>query len=286
MKYKATMNLLSASGYAMPFELSENSPLEISLNYGSPVELSNGKKMKSKGTDFKVAPATWLKALATGVVTGINQDPIQGTVVQVTYVNQETAEPCRYDVTYGYVGQVFCRYGQRVNAGDNIAMSKDKLHIEVRYNGELINPVDFLVMVRDNIIMESQKQMDGNNPEVATMDLGVQTPYDETQNEIDMLCSKYFLRYFVDATLGRYRVPQPTTDALTSLINDGIRQHFIFERIPSSFNPAGLGESSVNWQSRMQTILFEDFQLYLALKHGVFLSTLNELEKKKLLTGL
>lgn len=155
MKYKATMNLLSASGYAMPFELSENSPLEISLNYGSPVELSNGKKMKSKGTDFKVAPATWLKALATGVVTGINQDPIQGTVVQVTYVNQETAEPCRYDVTYGYVGQVFCRYGQRVNAGDNIAMSKDKLHIEVRYNGELINPVDFLVMVRDNIIMES-----------------------------------------------------------------------------------------------------------------------------------
>lgn len=72
MKYKATMNLLSASGYAMPFELSENSPLEISLNYGSPVELSNGKKMKSKGTDFKVAPATWLKALATGVVTGIN----------------------------------------------------------------------------------------------------------------------------------------------------------------------------------------------------------------------
>lgn len=29
MKYKATMNLLSPSGYAMPFELSENSPLEI-----------------------------------------------------------------------------------------------------------------------------------------------------------------------------------------------------------------------------------------------------------------
>jgi len=286
MNYKETMNLLSPSGYAMPFELSEKAPLEISLNYGTQVNPKTGKKFHHNGVDFKVSPATLLKALATGVITGISQDNDHGTVIQVTYANQDPRATCRYDVLYGHVTQVGCRFGQQVNAGDNIAKCNDLLHIGVKYNGATINPLDFLVMVRDNLLMESQKQIDGNNPEMASMDFGVRTPYDAYQSEIDMLYSRYFLRYLVDASVGRYRVPDVTSNALTTLIEDGLRQHFIFEQIPSSFNPAGLGRSSVDWQSRMSTLLFEDFQLYLALKHGVFLSHLSELEKKKLLTGL
>ena len=280
MKYKATMNLLSSSGYAMPFELTEDSPLEISLNYGSSVSSPDGKKYNHKGVDFKVQSGSWLKALATGTVTGISQDSIHGTIVQITYSNTDNVEPCRYDVIYGHIGRVYCRYGQQVTAGDSIALSKNLLHVEVRFNGQLVNPIDFLVMVRDNLLMESQKQMAGNNPEVAMMDMDVKTPYDSYQSEVDMLYSKYFLRYFVDATIGRYRVPDATANSLNDLINEGIRQHFIFERMPSSFNPAGLGTSSVDWLGRMQTILFEDFQLYLALKHGVFMSHLSEIEKK------
>lgn len=34
MEYKQSMNLVSPSGYAMPFELSETTPLEITLGYG------------------------------------------------------------------------------------------------------------------------------------------------------------------------------------------------------------------------------------------------------------
>ena len=280
MNYKETMNLLSPSGYAMPFELSEKAPLEISLNYGKQVNPVTGKEFHHSGVDFKVTPMTCLKALATGVVTGIRQDSVHGTMLQVTYQSHGVEYPCSYDVTYGHVGYLYCQYGQKVSADDNLAVSTELLHIEVKFNGRQINPVDFLVMVRDNLLMESQKQMQGNNPEMATMDLGVQTPYDAYQSEIDMLYSRYFLRYIVDTSVGRYKVPEPTSRALTRLIEDGIRQHFIFENIPSSFNPAGLGARSVDWQSRMQTILFDDFQLYLALKHGVFLSHLSENEKK------
>lgn len=285
MKYNTTMNLLSISGYAMPFELSEDAPLEITLGYGKQIHPATGVKFFHNGTDFKVSPASWLKALATGKVTGVGQDSVHGTKIQVTYTSSESSTPCRYDVIYGHISHVYCQYGQRVSAGDNIAMSDDKLHIEVVFNGESINPVDFLVMIRDNLIMQSQKQMDGNNPEIATMDMNVHTPYDQYQSEIDMLYSKYLLNYFVDSSIGRYRVPQRTSDSLSSLIKEAMFKNFLFEVIPSSFNPAGLGQSSVDWQGRMQTTLLDDFLLYLALKHGVFLSHLNEDEKKKLLTG-
>lgn len=280
------MNLQSSSGYAMPFELGENENLVITLNYGRQLHPKTGTKFKHSGTDFKVSPASWLKALATGRVTGITHDAVHGTKILVTYVSSDSSTPCRYDVTYGHISHVYCKYGQQVGAGDNIAMSEDNLHVEVRYNENLINPIDFLVMIRDNMLMESQKQMDGNNPEIATMgDMGVKTPYDQSQSEIDMLYSKYLLSYFVDTNIGRYVVPQRTSDALTSLIKEAMYQKFLFEVIPSSFNPAGLGRSSIDWLGRMQTLLTEDFLMYLALKHGVFLSTLSEDEKKKFLIG-
>lgn len=34
MEYNPTMNLISPSGYAMPFELPETCPLEITMGYG------------------------------------------------------------------------------------------------------------------------------------------------------------------------------------------------------------------------------------------------------------
>ena len=46
-------------------------------------------------------------------------------------------------------------------------------------------------------------------------------------------------------------------------------------------NPLGLGERSLGIIGRVQTLLIHDFLNYLALIHGVFLSSMTEIEKKK-----
>lgn len=43
MEYNHTMNLISPSGYAMPFELPESCPLEITLGYGKQPHPLTGK---------------------------------------------------------------------------------------------------------------------------------------------------------------------------------------------------------------------------------------------------
>lgn len=44
MEYTQSMNLVSPSGYAMPFELPETSPLEITLGYGKQQHPITGKE--------------------------------------------------------------------------------------------------------------------------------------------------------------------------------------------------------------------------------------------------
>lgn len=47
MEYTQSMNLVSPSGYAMPFELPETSPLEITLGYGKQQHPITGKEFFS-----------------------------------------------------------------------------------------------------------------------------------------------------------------------------------------------------------------------------------------------
>ena len=72
------MNLYSPSGYAMPFELPEPCPLVITLGYGDQQHPVTGEKFFHHGVDFKVSPHTWLKALATGIVSGISTNNRKG----------------------------------------------------------------------------------------------------------------------------------------------------------------------------------------------------------------
>ena len=85
-----------------------------------------------------------------------------------------------------------------MKAGDNVAVCDEYLHMEVRFNGQEINPLEFLTMVRDNLVMENQKQMSGNNPEVATLDFDVHTPYDEHEKELNQMYSRFFGTYMKD----------------------------------------------------------------------------------------
>ena len=278
------MSLHSPSGYAMPFELPEPCPLEITLGYGEQVHPKTGEKFFHHGVDFKVAPRTWLKALATGVVSGIASDSRKGFHITVNYRNYAAGDSSSYDVTYSHIRESVSGFGRNVKAGDNIAVCDGLLHVEVRFNGNEVNPLEFLTMLRDNLLVQEQRAMDGNNPEIATLDFPVSTPYDAQQPEIDQMYHRFFGRYMVDLLSNRYRVPGSTETALRSVLAEGAVSGAYYEHAPSMLNPLGLGERSLGLISRVQTLLIHDFLNYLALIHGVFLSSMSEDEKKKLLT--
>ncbi len=284
MEYKQSMNLVSPSGYAMPFELSETTPLEITLGYGKQTHPVTGKEFFHHGVDFKVYPHTWLKALATGVVSGIASDREKGFNITVNYRNYAAGSYAVYDVVYSHIKESIYNFGKSVNAGDNIAVCDDTLHIEVRFNGDEIDPIEFLTMVRDNLIVYEQKTIQGNNPEIATLDFKVETPYDSQQPEIDQMYQRFFGKYMIDLLTSRYKVPNGTEQVLRDVLAEGASSGAYYEHTPSMLNPLGLGERSLGIIGRIQTILTHDFLNYLALMHGVFLSTMTEYEKKKLLT--
>lgn len=279
MQYQ-NMSLYSPSGYAMPFELTESSPLVILKNYGK-----DGQEF-NHGVDFKVQSQTWLKALASGIVSGISSDIQKGFNITVIYSNYAQENKSVFEVTYYHIKESICQFGQNVKAGDNLATSDDYVHIETKYNGEEINPIEFLTMVRDNLVMENQKVLNENNPEIATLDFDVHTPYDSHQKEIEQMYQRFFGSYMKDLLLNRYKVPNPTENSLRNIIQEGASAGAYYEHLPSMLNPLGLGERSFGLIGRLQTLLIQDFLNYLALMQGVFLSSMTENEKKKLLTGL
>ena len=278
-------NLQSPSGYAMPFELAADQPLEITLGYGEQIHPQTGKQFFHYGVDFKVKHGTWLKALATGVVTGISSDVQRGFNITVNYRNYVGEHTGVYEVVYTHIRQALCNFGKNVKAGENIAQCDELLHIEVRYNGATINPLEFLTMIRDNLVMNDQMQMGGKNPEIATLGFDVSTPYDDRQDEIDRLMQRFFGRYMIDLAMSRYRVPDQTERAIRDLFVEGARDKVFYEHIPTNLNPLGLGEMGLGLMSRAQTILVYDFLNYLALIHNVFLNNTSEDEKKKFLTA-
>ena len=75
--------------------------------------------------------------------------------------------------------------------------------------------LEFLTMVRDNLVMESQKQMSGNNPEIATLDFDVHTPYDNHEKELDQMYNRFFGSYMKDMLFNRYQVPKATENNAT-----------------------------------------------------------------------
>lgn len=286
MEYNQSMNLQSPSGYTMPFEADENTGLNIVAEYGKQKD-TDGKEYFNHGMDFKLRPGTWLKSLATGVVTGISSDLKRGFSLTVNYPNYADGRKSAYDVTYFGISKSLVTFGKNVKANDNIAICDDTLHIEVHFNGEEMNPVDFLTMMRDNMLVNEQVQAQGagNNDNIVSMDFDVHTPYDNQEGEIHLLMDKFFGSYLGDILRKRYHVPGSTEQDLRSAFQEGISGGMFFEHTPSLLNLFGLGSRAKSLFERVQTILIEDFLNYLALMHHIFLSSMGEDEKKKFLTG-
>ena len=270
MEYTQEMNLLSKSGYCMPFE-ERNGQVQITLGYGKQTHPLSGEEFFHHGVDFK-ADRYLLAALADGTVSGIGSTPTHGLYQIVRYG--------KYEVTYAHLSNVLATFGMRVRAGNTVAVSDDLLHMEVKYDGEEINPLEFLAMLYGNLKTLEQTGRTGN-VEFETIDMSVPTDYDDDQEEIEELMLRFYPDYMSAIYNGIYRLPEHTEHSLRNIFSMAAVKNYFYETLPSLANPLGIGQKAVPIACKVQNLLIGDFLNYLALKHSIYLSTWDEHEKKK-----
>lgn len=168
MKYAEEMILQSDSGYCMPFEEQQGKDVELSLGYGEQTDPATGEKFFHHGIDFNVR-CYMLSALASGIVSGVGNDSGHGICQTIRYGE--------YEVTYGNLSNVFAQFGQRVKAGQTVALSGDKLHMTVRFKGEELNPLEFLTMLYGNI--QAMRQAGGHETDyLSGLEMELKTDYE------------------------------------------------------------------------------------------------------------
>lgn len=270
MKFTQDMMLQSDSGYCMPFE-EKGKDVEMSLGYGKQKHPKTGEMFFHHGVDFPVKHYL-LSALATGKVTGLGNDAVHGIYQVIRYG--------LYEVTYSHLSNVFANYGTEVKAGQVVAVSADLLHMEVKYNGEELNPLEFLTMVYGNMKALEQNGTPGAVPQFVTIDMDVHTRYDKDQKEIEDLMMRWFPDYMQDLSSGIYALPEHTELALRNIFTMSAMKNYFFETLPSMANPLGMGTRSIPLAEKVQNLLIADFLNYMALRHQIFLSTMSEAVKK------
>ena len=235
MKYTQDMILHSNSGYCMPFE-EKGKDVEMSLGYGKQKHPKTGEMFFHHGVDFPVKHYL-LSAIATGKVTGLGNDAVHG-IYQVIRYGQ-------YEVTYSHLSNVFANYGTDVKAGQVVAVSADLLHMEVKYKGEELNPLEFLTMIYGNMKSLEQNGTPGAVPQFVTIDMDVHTKYDKDQKEIEDLMMRWFPDYMQDLSTGIYAIPEHTELALRNIFTMSAMKNYFFETLPSMANPLGMGTRSI-----------------------------------------
>ena len=272
MKYTEEMILHSDSGYCMPFEEPQGKDVELSLGYGEQVHPATGEKFFHHGIDFNVR-CYMLSAVASGIVSGVGNDPVHGICQTVRYGG--------YEVTYGHLSNVFAQFGQRVKAGQTVALSGERLHIEVKFKGEELNPIEFLTMLYGNI--KALQEADGNGAaSFYDAEAGVKNDYEKDQREIEELMLRFLPLYMEDLQRGAYTVPAHTEQSLRHIFTMGAAKEYFYEKMPSMYNPLGLGRKAMPLACKVQNLLIADFLNYLALRHEVYLSATGGEVKKKL----
>ena len=159
-------------------------------------------------------------------------------------------------------------------------MAGDSLHIEVKYQDEEINPMEFLTMIYGNIKMLLQTGKIAT-PEFETIDMDVPTDYDDDSEEIERLMLQWYPSYLADLANGDYLLPTQTEMSLRNIFSWAAVRQFFFRTIPHLGNPGGLDESSVPLACKAQNLLIGDFLNYLAIRQQIYLSTLADGLKKK-----
>ena len=271
MKYTQDMILQSPSGYCMPFEEREKE-VEMILGYGPQKDTDTGKESFNHGVDFK-APRYLLSALASGTVTGIGNDSVNGSYQVIRYGD--------YEVTYSHLSNIFAGFGAEVKAGQVVSVSGDLLHMEVKYKGEELNPIEFLTMIYGNIRSMENHRKPFEGTDFTTIEGDFHTRYDSDSREIEQLMLRFFPAYMNDLNKGAYSLPLRTEQTLRNILTMASARNYFFEMIPSMENPMGLGRRSIPLAEKVQNLLIEDFLNYLALHQGTYLSTWDDGVKKK-----
>lgn len=270
MRYTEEMMLQSKSGFCMPFE-ERGKDVELTLGYGKQKHPVTGTVFFHHGLDFE-ANHYLLSALASGTVSGIGNDATHGIYQVIRYG--------KYEVTYAHLANVFVNFGQTVKAGNIVALSGDRLHFEVKFDGKEINPIDFLTMLYGNVKAMEQTGKTGF-PEFETYDMNIATQYDKDQKEIEELMLRFMPSYMEDLYKGMYVTPQHAEQSLRNIFTLSAAKHYFYEAMPSISNPLGIGQRAMPLACKVQNLLIADFLNYLALRHGIYLSTLSEVLKKK-----
>lgn len=274
MKYTEEMILHSESGYSMPFEEPQGKDVELSLGYGEQADPATGEKFFHHGIDFNIR-CYMLSAIASGIVSGVGNDPAHGICQTIRYGE--------YEVTYGHLSNVFAQFGQRVKAGQTVALSGDRLHLEVRFKGEELNPIEFLTMLYGNI--RAMRQAAGRDTGgFSDLEMTLQTDYEKDKREIEELMLRFLPHYMEDLQRGAYTLPGHTEQSLRNIFTMGAMKEYFYERMPSMANPLGLGHKSMPLACKVQNLLIGDFLNYLALRHDVYLSTMGGDVKKNSMT--
>ena len=274
MKYTEEMILHSESGYCMPFEEQQGKNVELSLGYGEQTDPATGEKYFHHGIDFNVRCYT-LSAVASGIVSGVGNDPALGICQTIRYGE--------YEVTYGHLSNVFAQFGQRVKAGQTVALSGDKLHIGVRFKDEELNPLEFLTMLYGNICALHQAGGRGTVT-FPDMEMNLQTDYEKDKREIEELMLRVLPHYMEELQRGSYTLPEHTEQSLRHIFTMGAMKEYFYENMPSMVNPLGLGRKAMPLACKVQNLLIADFLHYLALRHDVYLSTMDGDVKKNFMT--
>lgn len=269
MRYTEEMMLQSKSGFCMPFE-ERGKDVELTLGYGKQKHPVTGEPFFHHGLDFE-ANHYLLSALASGTVSGIGNDATHGIYQVIRYG--------KYEVTYAHLANVFVNFGQTVKAGNIVALSGDRLHFEVKFDGKEINPIDFLTMLYGNVKAMEQTGKTGF-PEFETYDMNIATQYDKDQKEIEELMLRFMPSYMEDLYKGMYVTPQHAEQSLRNIFTLSAAKHYFYEAMPSISNPLGIGQRAMPLACKVQNLLIADFLNYLALRHGIYLSTLSEVLKK------
>ena len=271
MRYTEEMMLRSKSGYCMPFEEQPGKEVAMTLGYGEQKHPATGETFFHHGVDFSVNHYP-LSAVASGMVSAVGSDGKHGVFQTIRYG--------KYEVTYRHLANVYANFGEPVEAGQTVSLSSDLLHIETRFDGEEINPIEFLTMLYGNIkAVKHCGKMGAMDMEDFNADIS--TKYDADKEKIETLMMRYLPLYFSDLRQGQYVLPVHTEQSLRNIFSLGAMKRYFFEVIPSMSNPLGISQRSIPLASKVQNLLIGDFLEYLALKHSIYLSTIGEIVKKK-----
>lgn len=270
MKYTEEMILHSASGYCMPFEETQGKDVEMSLGYGEQTHPATGERFFHHGVDFN-AKCYVLSAVATGVVSAIANTTEQGICQTIRYG--------MYEVSYAHLSNVFAYFGQHVRAGQTVALSGDVLHMEVRFKGEELNPLEFLTMLYGNVKAVQQNES-GGVPDFPSFEMMTPTDYERDREEIERLMMRFLPTYMQDLQRGYYMPSKHTEQSLRHIFTIGATKEYFYESMPSMSNPLGLGQKAMPLACKVQNLLIADFLNYLALRHDIYLSTMDEAVKK------